>query len=130
MNVVVSLLGLAAPYNLEVAGPNPAPATCFSGSEILLPLGYTKTNAVRASAFLRSIGNRGNGLRRRPGSHRLSTTGERDIHVATGAGVFGAVFTRSLGRLCVSPGPGYQDVRSALVGRNGRGLRCRWLRSK
>lgn len=34
-------------------GSNPAPATCFSGSETGLPLGYSKGRCLNASAFWR-----------------------------------------------------------------------------
>ena len=49
-------------YNYEVAGPNPVPATCFEGSEIRLPSGYTKGRHLRMSAFLRSIASSGYNL--------------------------------------------------------------------
>ncbi len=94
--------------------------TCFCGSEILLPPGYTKGRCPRASAFSRSIASSGNDLRQWVGARGLSVAGKRDTHMATGVGGFGAILARSLGCLCVSPGPGYQDVRSALPGRNGQ----------
>ena len=39
-------------HNLEVVGSNPAPATCFLGSETGLPLGYTKSHRLWAVAFV------------------------------------------------------------------------------
>ena len=40
-------------HNLEVAGSNPVPATCFSSSETGRPQGYNKGRCHMASAFFR-----------------------------------------------------------------------------
>ncbi len=40
-------------HNLEVAGSNPVPATCFSSSETGRPQGYSKGRCQMTSAFFR-----------------------------------------------------------------------------
>ena len=52
-------------HNPAVTGSHPVPATCFDGSEIWLPSGYTKGQRRETLAFSRSIASYGNGLRPR-----------------------------------------------------------------
>ena len=59
-------------HNLEVAGSNPVPATCFDGSEIGLPSGYTKGRCRKTPAFLRYRPSYRNELRRRTSSRAVS----------------------------------------------------------
>ena len=66
-------------HNLEVVGSNPAPATCFDGSETRLPSGYTKGRHPRVTAFSRSIASSGNDFERR----RWSRFGDLDPSRAT-----------------------------------------------
>jgi hypothetical protein len=54
-----------ASHNPAVVGPNSKQATCFDGSEIRLPSGYTKGRRPETSAFLRSIASSGNDFGRR-----------------------------------------------------------------
>jgi len=57
---------MASPaHNPAVTVSNPVPATCFLGSEIHLPQGYTKGRRRETSAFLRSIASSGNDFERR-----------------------------------------------------------------
>ncbi|TWT47191.1 hypothetical protein Pla111_08030 [Botrimarina hoheduenensis] len=105
---------IVVPNNFEVVGSNPAPATCFRGSELRSPPGYTKGRCPQASAFSRSIAFSGNNLRRRIKSLGVAPAGMRDTRVATGAVGSEATLARSLGCLCVSPGGGLsgRSVRS------------------
>ncbi len=52
-------------HNLEVAGSNPVPATCFSSSETGRPPSYRKGRCREVAAFLRSIASCGNNFERR-----------------------------------------------------------------
>ena len=99
-------------HNPRVADPNPFPATCFLGSEIRLPQGYTKGRRPETLAFLRSIASSGNDLRR--GGESLC--GEfglaRESRRPDWLGDRGLFWTKTLGRLKVSRCLGYRVLRA------------------
>lgn len=66
-------------HNLEVVGSNPAPATCFDGSETRVPSGYTKGRHLRVTAFSRSIASCGNDFEHCRPSQSLRLAPPRDI---------------------------------------------------
>ena len=90
-------------HNLEVVGSNPAPATCFDGSETDLPSGYTKGRHLRMAAFSRSIARSRKHFEHRVASQSLRLGGTRDISFAPARLRPGPISPKTLGRLCVSP---------------------------
>lgn len=70
-------------HNPAVTGSNSSRSTCFDGSEILLPQGYTKGRRPETSAFLPSIASSRNEFECR-GESRIEELGvARDSRRAT-----------------------------------------------
>jgi hypothetical protein len=89
--------------NPAVTDPNPAPPTCFDGSETRVPSGYTKGRHLRMAAFSRSIASSGNHFEHRVGSRSLRLGTSRDILVASTRRRSSPILPKTLGCLCVSP---------------------------
>lgn len=79
------------PHNPAVTGANPDSATCFDGSEIQLPQGYTKGRRPGTSAFLRSIASSGNKFECRGKSLTGDLVVMRDSRCATPLGHRGLI---------------------------------------
>ena len=99
-------------HNLEVTGSNPVRATCFDGSETRLPSGYTRGRHLRVTAFLRSIASCGNDFERRLPSRSLPPSVPRGFLRRPTHAPVTPILRETLGRLSVSPSPGYTVLRA------------------
>ena len=91
-----------------------ARSTCFPGSEIRLPQGYTKGRRPETSAFSRSIASCGNNFARRGKSLSYDLAVTRDSRRANPLGHRGLIWAKTLGSLGVSRRLGYRVLRALL----------------
>jgi len=90
-------------HNLRGARSHPDHSTCFDGSEIRVPSGYTKGRHLRMTAFSRSIASSGNHFKHRLVSRSLRLAPSRDVPVARPRRCSRPISPETLGSLCVSP---------------------------
>ncbi len=98
-----TLLAAVGFHNRWVGNPHSEPVTCFDGSEIRLPLGYTEGRRREALAFSRSIAISGKDFEGRTWS-RFDELGQtRATHSPRRRCVIKPISAQSLGCLSVSP---------------------------